>query len=176
MLGERLGRLSLRHVFALRLLESPVVGAAAREARVSDVLLAARVCGAQDEADLRRRLLEPGTRWGRARIALRSWWWTRRPGRLRREWMALRHWLAAEWAGCPQLLPSAGSRKYQLDWTVLLAARVMRETGCARTAAWWWPAAEAVHMRLAWEEMDGKEFRVLTRDLRDELREMGHEI
>ena len=176
VLGERLERLTLRHVFVLRMLESPLVGAGDRPAGLEDVLLAARVLGARSERELRRRLGEPGSRWGRWRIWWRAQWWRRQGARLAQDWLGLRKWLRAEWSGCPEVLPSAAARAYQLDWTLLLAARIMQETGASREEAWWWPAAEAVQVRLAWEELAGKEFRVLTARLREELRELGHEL
>lgn len=170
VMGEHLERLTLRHLFVLLLQENPVVGRGG--AGYGEALLAARVLGARDEEDLRRRLTECDRRTGRWMVALRAAWWRRRAAG---EMYTLRRWLEAELGAMPELLPGApGKRRpFQIDWLVVLVAKLVRE-GMMLEEAWWTPAAQAGHLRLAWEEMDGKEFTVLTDELQAELEEMGH--
>lgn len=173
VMGERLSRLTLRHLFTLRVQENPMA-TQGRELTATDVMLAARVCGARSEEDLGERLREVDSGLGRLRIFARAWRWRRS---YVREMLKLRSWLDGELAGMPEILPGVpGKRKkYQTDWVLVLVAKLIRE-GMGRTEAWWTPLAEAGHLRLAWEEMDGAEFTVLTDELRAELEEMGHKF
>lgn len=172
--GQRLRRLMLRHVFVLEWLGNGLmVRRPGEEVSPGEVLLAARVCGAQREEELERVLALAESRVGRWRI---GWQGFRSRRGFWRGYAQMKGWMNREMGCLPQVLPGPKAGRYQAEWTVMLMAKVMRERGCESREAWWTPLGEAMHLRLAWEEQDGKEFRVVTDEFREEMREMGHEL
>ena len=85
----------------------------------------------------------------------------------------LESWLEREMCA-PKLLPGAkGGRKLRCSWLVVLLSRVMRECGVTADEAWWMRFSDLAWVKLAWDELDGAEFELLTDELAEELKELG---
>lgn len=167
--GYRVSDLTLKHLLGLFVLDSPY--ALGGDVADEDVVLAARLFASGDDVEW-MAALGGGGWWERVGGFFKGLRYGRRDRRVR-EREKLEEWLEGEML-VPRVLPGGSvGRKLKIHWLLHLVSNVMRECGCGMREAWWMRFSDVAWVKLSWDEMDGREFTLLSDDLVEEFRELG---
>lgn len=151
--GRRLHPLTMRHLYLLTVIESPVL--TGHDLAAADLLLAAWLCCwpadiAQASLENGGRLSEQFTRWGSA------WGAGAAPDRTFAAEAAIFRDYLAWWMRAPSRWePSPGTPRVQTPWVLFLVAELRRHLGCSEAEVWAMAPTKAFAMYAATAEAQG---------------------